>query len=40
MRVVVPLESIEYGVYGDLIMICPKPYSIYLGGTTTLDPKP
>ena len=24
----------EYGVYGDLAIIYPKPYSIYLGGTT------
>ena len=24
---------IEYGVYGDLIIIYPKPYSIYLRGT-------
>ena len=23
----------EYGVYGDLIMLYPKPYSIYLRGT-------
>ena len=23
----------EYGVYGDLIVIYPKPYSIYLRGT-------
>ena len=26
--------EIEYGVYGDLI-IYPKPYSIYLGGTVS-----
>ena len=31
-RVTVPLKQIEYGVYGDLIIICPKPYSIYLPG--------
>ena len=29
-----PLEYIEYGVYGDLIIISPQPYSIYLRGTT------
>ena len=27
-----PLNWIEYGVYGDLVIICPKPYSIYLRG--------
>ena len=27
------LKQIEYGVYGDLIIIYPKPYSIYLRGT-------
>ena len=31
--VIVPLGLIEYGVYGDLIIIYPKPYSIYLRGT-------
>ena len=30
--------TMEYGVYGDLI-IYPKPYSIYLRGTITLNPK-
>ena len=30
---IVPLKQIEYGVYGDLIIIYPKPYSIYLRGT-------
>ena len=25
----------EYGIYGDLILICPKPYSIYLRGEYT-----
>ena len=32
--VIVPLKQIEYGVYGDLIIliiICPKPYSILRG---------
>ena len=29
----VTLKYIEYGVYGDLIVIYPKPYSIYLRGT-------
>ena len=28
----VPFE-VEYGVYGDLIVTCPTPYSIYLRGT-------
>ena len=34
----VPLKYIEYGVYGDLIMILmyPKPYSICLGETIHL----
>ena len=32
-RVIVPLMKIEDGVYGDLIMIYPKPCSIYLRGT-------
>ena len=32
-RVIVPPKWIEYGVYGDLIVICPKPYSIHLRGT-------
>ena len=27
------LDSGSYGVYGDLIVIYPRPYSIYLGGT-------
>ena len=27
---IVPLKYIEYGVYGDLIIIYPKPYSMYL----------
>ena len=31
MRNIVPLNRIEYGVYGDLILIYPKPYSVYLG---------
>ena len=30
---IVPFKSIENGVYGDLIIIYPKPYSIYLRGT-------
>ena len=29
---IVPLKLMEYGVYGDLIMIYTKPYSIYLRG--------
>ena len=31
---IAPLKYIEYGVYGDLIIIYPKPFSIYLRGTT------
>ena len=31
---------IEYGVYGDLIMIYPKPYSIYLRGAINPQPEP
>ena len=34
---IVPLEQIEYGVYGDLIIIYLKPYSIYLRGTLPLS---
>ena len=33
---IVPLKYVECGVYGDLIMIYPKPYSIYLRGTVGL----
>ena len=25
----VPLKWIDYGVHGDLIVMCPKPYSLY-----------
>ena len=33
----VPLnKEIEYGVYGDLITIYPKPYSIYSRGTISV----
>ena len=32
---IVPLKWIEYGVYGDLIIVYPKPYSVYLRGTIT-----
>ena len=32
----VPLKEIEYGVYGDLTIIYPKPYSIYLRGSINL----
>ena len=31
-----PLKWIEYGVYGDLFIAYPKPYSIYLTGTVDL----
>ena len=34
---IVPLKWMEYGIYGDLIIIYPKPYSIYLRGT--IDPE-
>ena len=39
IRLSSPLSK-EYGVYGDLIIIYPKPYSTYLRGTITLNPKP
>ena len=32
---IVPRKHIEYWVYGDLIIIYPKPYSIYVRGTVT-----
>ena len=31
-KLIVPLKYIELGVYGDLIITYPKPYSIYLRG--------
>ena len=34
----VPLKWIEHGAYGDLTIIYPRPYSIYLRGT--IYPKP
>ena len=35
---ILPLKYIEYEVYGDLILVYPKPYSIYfLRGTITLN---
>ena len=37
---IVPLKQIEYWVYGDLIIVYPKPYSIYLRGTTTINSTP
>ena len=38
---VVPLKRIKYGVYGDLIIICPKPCSMYFEGDyTELDLRP
>ena len=37
---IVPLELIEYGVYGDLTIIYPKPHSIHLRGTISLNLKP
>ena len=33
---IIPLKKIEYGVYGGLIIIYPKPYYIYLRGTIYL----
>ena len=30
--VIVPLKWIEHGVYGDLIIIYPRPYSMYFKG--------
>ena len=38
VRAIVPLKQIEYGVFGDLIVIYPKPYSIYL--RATIHPEP
>ena len=29
---IVPLKSIEYGLYGDLVIVYPESYSIYLIG--------
>ena len=29
----VPLQQVEYGVHGDLILIYPEPYSINVRGT-------
>ena len=34
---IVPIQQIEYGVYGDLIIIYLKPYSIHLRGTIALQ---
>ena len=39
-RFIVPLKQIEYGVYADLIVIYPKPYSIYLRGTIISNHNP
>ena len=36
---IVTLKEIEYGVYGDLIKIYPKPYSICLKGNINRKPK-
>ena len=33
VRCCFPLKQIEYGVYGDPIIIDPEPYPIYLRGT-------
>ena len=37
---IAPLRQIEYGLYGDLMIIYSKPYSIYLRGIISLSPKP
>ena len=29
-KVTVPLKQIEYWAYGDLVILYPKPYSIYV----------
>ena len=34
---IVPLKWIAFGIYGVLIIIYPKPYSIYFRGTITLN---
>ena len=36
---IVPLKWVEHGVYGDLILTYPKPYSIYLRGTILDKPQ-
>ena len=36
---IVPLKWINYAVYGDLNIIYPKPYSIYLTGAISFKPK-
>ena len=36
-EIIVPLKEIECGVCGNLIIIYPKPYSIYLRGTIYRD---
>ena len=36
---IIPLKYIEYGVYGDLVILYPQPYSIYLRGTTDSSQK-
>ena len=35
-RYIAPLKSVEYGVYGDLTIIYPRLYSIYLRRTIKL----
>ena len=34
--VLIPLKQIEYGAYGNLVIIYPNPYSIYLWGILRL----
>ena len=40
LGLIVPLKWIEHGAYGDLSIIYPKPYSIYLRGTIGLPRVP
>ena len=37
---IVPLQQIEYGVDEDLVIIYPKPYSIYLRALKPQSPRP
>ena len=36
-KLVIPLKYIEYEVHGDLVIIYPKLYSIYLRGTIRIE---
>ena len=35
---IVPLSKIEYGTYGDLLVICPKPYYLLKGDYSSISP--